>query len=153
MVKVLRYALATFCFAASVGCLALWLHSMTTRDLINVPSYVFPARALNLQSAEGYIAITLLEKEPTAFLATINRLWKPMVVSGSPRGEAFHTAINANGAFGRLPEGVHFPLWYASLIFALAGVASLRLGRRFTLRAAIIATTVVAALLGMAVIL
>ena len=46
-----------------------------------------------------------------------------------------------------------FPLWYPALIFALAGVASLRLGRRFTLRSAIIATTVVAGLLGMAVIL
>jgi hypothetical protein len=35
----------------------------------------------------------------------------------------------------------------------VAGVAALRLGRRFTLRSAIIATTVVAGLLGMAVAL
>jgi hypothetical protein len=55
--------------------------------------------------------------------------------------------------FGRLPFGIYFPLWYPSLIFALAGVASLRLGRRFTLRSAIIAMTVVAGLLGIAVIL
>jgi hypothetical protein len=48
---------------------------------------------------------------------------------------------------------VSFPLWYPALIFALSGVALLRLGRRFTLRSAIIATTVVAGLLGMAVIL
>ena len=41
----------------------------------------------------------------------------------------------------------------AVLIFAFAGVAALRLGRRFTIRSAIIATTVVAALLGMAVTL
>ena len=41
----------------------------------------------------------------------------------------------------------------SALVSALAGVASLRLGRRFTLRTAIIATTVVAGLLGMAVIL
>jgi hypothetical protein len=45
---------------------------------------------------------------------------------------------------------VYFPLWYPALIFALAGVAALRLGPRFTLRSAIIATTVVAGLLGMA---
>jgi hypothetical protein len=38
-------------------------------------------------------------------------------------------------------------------MFAVAGVAALRLGRRFTLRSLIIATTVVAELLGMAVIL
>ena len=49
-------------------------------------------------------------------------------------------------------SGVSFPLWYPALIFALAGVASLRLGR-FTLRSAIIATSVVAVLLGMAVLL
>ena len=48
-------------------------------------------------------------------------------------------------------EFVFFPLWYPALTFALAGVAALRLGRRFTLRSAIIATTVVAAILGMAV--
>ena len=48
---------------------------------------------------------------------------------------------------------VHFPLWYPALIFTLAGVATLRLGRRFTLRSAIIATTVVAGLLGMVVAL
>jgi hypothetical protein len=50
-------------------------------------------------------------------------------------------------------EIVHFPLWYPALIFALAGVAAMRLGRRFTLRSAIIATTVVAGLLGMVVAL
>ncbi len=44
------------------------------------------------------------------------------------------------------------PLWYPALIFALAGVASLRL-RRFTLRSALIAKTVLAGLLGMAVAL
>ena len=38
-----------------------------------------------------------------------------------------------------------------ALVFALAGVGALRLGRRFTLRLALIATTVVAVLLGMAV--
>lgn len=57
------------------------------------------------------------------------------------------------GRFGYMGNAIYFPLWYAALIFALAGVASLRLGRRFTIRSALIATTVVAGLLGMAVIL
>jgi len=52
--------------------------------------------------------------------------------------------------FGRYGPGVYCPHWYPALIFALAGVGTLRLGRRFTLRSAIIATTVVAGLLGMA---
>ena len=46
---------------------------------------------------------------------------------------------------------VYFLFWYPALTFAFIGVAALRLGRRFTLRSAIIATTVVAGLLGMAV--
>lgn len=50
-------------------------------------------------------------------------------------------------------ELIRFPLWYAALVFALAGVAALRLSRRFTLRSATIATTVVAGLLGMVVAL
>ena len=48
-------------------------------------------------------------------------------------------------------KGVFFPIWHPALIFALAGVGALKFGRRFTLRSPIIATTVVAALLGMAV--
>ena len=50
-------------------------------------------------------------------------------------------------------RSLYFPLWYPALIFALAGVAALKLGRRFTLRLAIIATTVVAGLLGVIVTL
>jgi hypothetical protein len=48
---------------------------------------------------------------------------------------------------------VFFPLWFPAVTFALAGVGTLRLGRRFTLRSALIATTVVAGLLGMVVAL
>jgi len=57
------------------------------------------------------------------------------------------------GIFGARSRYIYFPLWYPALIFALAGVAALRLGRRFTIRSAIIATTVVASLLGIAVTL
>ncbi|WP_145434224.1 hypothetical protein [Lacipirellula limnantheis] len=49
------------------------------------------------------------------------------------------------------PSGIYFPHWYPALIFALASVGALRFGRRFTLRSAILATTVVAGLLWMAV--
>ena len=57
------------------------------------------------------------------------------------------------GYFSITSSEVYFPIWYPALIFALAGVGALRLGRRFTLRSAIIATTVLAGLLGVAVIL
>ncbi|WP_145435636.1 hypothetical protein [Lacipirellula limnantheis] len=61
--------------------------------------------------------------------------------------------VGQQGQFGSPANGVYFPLWYPALIFALAGIAALRLGRRSTLRSAIIATTIVTGLLGMAVIL
>ena len=67
--------------------------------------------------------------------------------------DAFTPDRSDDGWFGSRHSHVWFPIWYPALIFALAGVASLRLGRRFTIRSAIIATTVVAGLLGMAVIL
>jgi hypothetical protein len=64
-------------------------------------------------------------------------------------------ARRAMGLFGYSDQGltVFFPLWYPALILTLAGVGALRLGRRFTLRSATIATTVVAGLLGMAVVM
>ncbi|WP_145430030.1 hypothetical protein [Lacipirellula limnantheis] len=65
----------------------------------------------------------------------------------------FNEELNRQGMVGRYRSAVYFPLWYPALIFALAGVGTLRLGRRFTIRSAIVATTVVAGLLGMAVAL
>lgn len=46
-----------------------------------------------------------------------------------------------------------FPAWYPALIFALAGVAVLRFGRQFSIRSALVTTTVLAALIAMAVTL
>ena len=43
--------------------------------------------------------------------------------------------------------------WYPAIVFALAAVGVLRLGKPFTIRSALIATTVVAVLLGMVVAL
>ncbi|MBL9161958.1 MAG: hypothetical protein JNL18_04365 [Planctomycetaceae bacterium] len=61
--------------------------------------------------------------------------------------------VGQQGQFGSHANGIYFPLWYPALIFALAAISALRLGRRSTLRSAIIALTIVAGLLGMAVIL
>jgi hypothetical protein len=48
---------------------------------------------------------------------------------------------------------VTFPVLYPALIFALAGFGVLRFRRQFSMRSALITVSVVAALLGMAVIL
>ncbi|WP_145432026.1 hypothetical protein [Lacipirellula limnantheis] len=67
--------------------------------------------------------------------------------------DLFGVRKRGSDRIGQFKNNIYFPLWYPALIFALAGVAAVRLGRQFTIRSAIIATTIVAGLLGMAVIL
>ena len=55
------------------------------------------------------------------------------------------------GWFSRIGYSIRFPLWYSALIFALAGVCVHRFRRQFSIRSALVAVSVVAALLGMAV--
>ena len=142
MLTFLRFALATICFAASVGCLALWWRSEIKRDLLIVPSWN-QTTVLFLKSRLGTGSIGAVRLQSRA--ASLE--WKYSA------GTIEDTDRQYRGMrFLAYRSGVSFPLWYPALIFALAGVASLRLGR-FTIRSAIIATSVVAVLLGMAVIL
>jgi hypothetical protein len=64
--------------------------------------------------------------------------------------------VKTNGHFVSKTYGggavFYFPLWYPALVFALAAVAAIRIGR-FTLRSPLVGTSVVAALLGMVVAL
>ena len=152
MLTYLRYALATFSFAVSVGCLALWGWTVTNGDRVYTARCLSPALGWHLDSGGGTGIFTVGR--------TRNQLkWKWSVDAGPlPDWDAWFAQKKwpRTGVFGSLEWGnfaVYFPLWYPTLIFALAGAASLRLGRRFTLRSAIIATTVVAGLLGMAVAL
>ncbi|WP_145434493.1 hypothetical protein [Lacipirellula limnantheis] len=64
---------------------------------------------------------------------------------------------NAPGSFGQFQiidlGGVYFPLWYPALVFALAGAGVIRFRRQFSIRSALIAFAVVAALLAAPVML
>ncbi|MBA4107933.1 MAG: hypothetical protein C0485_19550 [Pirellula sp.] len=146
MMRFIRYALATLCCAASVGFLGLWIWTAicNTRQT----SVAF--------QAAGWTSNFVVDNGTATFYVgkgLVNGRWefdsRDLGSNRSPLSLANHR----RGYFVAFANGVHFPLWYAALIFALAGVASLRLGRRFTIRSAMIATTVVAGLLGMAVIL
>ncbi|MBA4106145.1 MAG: hypothetical protein C0485_10325 [Pirellula sp.] len=154
MLKALRYALATICFAASVGCLTLWWRSMSTWDGMHGDSFLITGRFLNLQSFSGTMEVDLLSK---AFFKqhspTVPLTWARASNNVTLKHENFEPIRVEYGSFGTLSDMVFFPIWYPALIFALAGVASLRFGRRFTLRSALIAMTVVIGLLGMAVAL
>ena len=135
MLTYLRYALATFCFAASVGCLALrgWSYATRVSYIVDVESgeAIFEVRTWTV--AVDY-------QEALRF----GEVWRD---GEADKNQGHFEGSAVGGLYAR------FPLWYAALVSALAGIAALRLGRRFTLRSAIIATTVVAGLLGMAVIL
>ena len=149
MARFIRYALATVCFAASVGCLALWCDTIVDERRMSV-GYVSTSLNLRAEAADGSGSIQRSRKH---FGTSVLGEWR--FASSEFRGRATQLSWTSGrlSAFGLTRTGIFFPLWYPTLIFALAGVGALRLGRRFTLRSTLIATAVVAALLGMAVAL
>ena len=145
MAKVIRCALAATCLAASVACLTLWWRSLSTSDQFLGPNYFDQPQVLYIEVSEG-----------AAIVESINHSGQPLPAFERMESQPLRATpvkFERVGAFGRNGNAIKFPLWYPALVFALAGVAALRLGRRFTIRSAIIATTVVAILLGIIVAL
>ncbi|BBO33232.1 hypothetical protein [Lacipirellula parvula] len=149
MLTYFRYALATICFMLSMACLGLWGASYATKPALDV---VMPSwdRSLSLTAIKGMCYLERVRiGGKSAIAADLN-------LSISRERLGFVDAFVRNGdlsSIGGDVDQIRFPTWYPALVFALAGVGALRLGRRFTLRSAIIATTVVAGLLGMVVAL
>ena len=145
MAKIIRSALATFCFAASIGCLALWWRSYTVYEQIYWQSPIRSASTyFSALRGAAYIG--------PADARTIPTKWRyaPIVIADmSDPADAGYGPKQ----FGWYGTGYHFPLWYPAFVFALAGVGVLRFRRQFSIRSALICLTVVAALLGMAVVL
>jgi hypothetical protein len=54
-------------------------------------------------------------------------------------GEA---CLAKHGSFGETPLDYYFPIWYASLVFVLAGIGVLRVRRQFGVHSALICLTV-----------
>jgi hypothetical protein len=150
MLKVLRYAMATVCFAASVGCLALWGWSLTHRNRIVGASWHFDQQVLSASVDCGETVVSVAPRVPNPLFHP--RLqFRAATVSDAVRNIALIKP--RPGLFGMRRNSVYFPLWYPALVFALTGVAAVKLDTRFSLRSAMIATTVIAGLLGMLVTL
>ena len=152
MLTYLRYALATVCFLASVGCLALWWRSEKLPMVESVSGTLNTNKSLAVTTYCGRCTVTLLDFATTPWRFRMNGPYDSEFRARNTGYPRFKLEAN----FSRPTRGLYvcqFPIWYPALIFALAGVGALRLDRRFTLRSAIIATTVVAGLLGMAVAL
>ena len=154
MAKYVRYALAIVCFAASVGCVALWWRSKSKPDELRQSIYDLSTKTIYLQSYGG-VEVASLFGRSRSHPPKDGWYFKTFERDGYLREafDRFDAALKDEGTFGTMAGGVYFPLWYPALVFALAGVGVLRFRRRFTIRAALICVSVVAALLGMAVAL
>ena len=151
MAKFIRYALASVCFAASVGCLALWGWSATHSKWEVAVSHYAKQRGLHFEAIGGFAILWTGSGSSEVG-------WKTQAVElGSVPSQAVTNAIRAHGYFG-WPDPprvrfLHFPLWYPALVFALASATALRFRRQFSIRSALIAVSVVAVLLGIVVVL
>jgi hypothetical protein len=151
MLTYLRYALATFCFTASVGCLALGWRSQNNHLWILGGSGQGGESRVDVFG--GYVFV--FARPVRKVLTPLRLTWAAGVQPRDQNADNnLQNCIILFGHFGTVDENnLYFPLWYPALIFALAGVAALRFRRQFSIRSALIAVTVVAALLGMVVAL
>ncbi|BBO32522.1 hypothetical protein PLANPX_2134 [Lacipirellula parvula] len=145
MVRLMRYTLAAICLAASVGCLTLWPISHWNVFYLYLRQ---TSVANSLETESGYLFACRfkVKDEP----------WRVNFQTKIPSPEnrrLLSDLISEQGHFANIGIGVMLPLWYPALVFALATVAAIRIGRQFTLRSALVGMSVVAALLGMAVTL
>lgn len=156
MASFIRYAIAAFFFAASVSCLALWLWTRLDSTRRLVVQHVRPPPTTTyflLECMVGQAALNVIQDD------FIGPYWRVQVAETPAEGIAhFERNLQGSGTLyaeelydGRSHYGC--PLWYASLIFALAGGGVICFRRQFSIRSAMIATTVVAALVGVAVML
>ena len=151
MLTYLRYTLAAGCFAASVGCLLLWWRTASEKSSHYTISY---------HSISGAIYAQLLDSQVHAYFSSETKRATGYVGRLASSRKAHASLLDwqlSQPQFGRTRRGykygVTFPIWYPALIVALAGVGVLRFRRQFSIRSALVCLTMVAALLGMAVVL
>ena len=144
MMRFIRYKLAALCLAASVGCLLLWWRSQEFRDLVVTPYAIFPQRTHTIHSKDGLLEFSSFVHQGIIVTWSVESL----PITEDP----FTPDRSDDEWFGQRRSNVWFPIWYPALIFALAGVGILRIGR-FTIRSALVGMTIVAVLLGMVVVL
>lgn len=151
MTKFIRYTLAALCLAASVGCLALWGWTSSHPDKRFRAKYYTATKAASITVVGGVASVSYRKGSFSGPAVDKGLLFELADLHGLSM-QFYPAYIHTFGSFGRHANSIHFAMWYPALVFALAGVAALRVGR-FTIRSALIGTTIVAALLGMVVAL
>lgn len=144
MAKFIRYTLATVCFAASVGCLALHIHHLANPDTIYELELRSPySGTLFLRLECGFVAATILPDKRHGFGGS----WTARNIPGLAK-----VLGQPDAPFGFAPVGIYFPLWCFGMLCELVGVGVLRFHRQFSIRStATMIMAAVAALIAMAV--
>ena len=149
MAKFNRYVLTIVCFVASISSLALWWQSLLHYRSLSGPTHL----------SDVIFSFNVLDGGANLFLRSSKSIppWKYESYPIKPGSIARLQEPMEGRSFGMRTVGYtywcFFPLWYAALLFALAGVAALRFRRQFSIRSALITMAVIASLLGMVVIL
>ena len=147
MTRFLCYSLATICFAASVGCLALWPQRISSVYELQIRVSAFiPERVIAIVLHGGYLTLGI-HHERTGVAGPTIRFVSDTI---HPEYVEALSALASNGSYNEYGHLMYFlPLWYPALVFALAGIGVIRFRRQFSIRSALIAFAVVAALLAM----
>jgi hypothetical protein len=131
---------------ASVLLIVLWVRSYWLRDAINCP---IPG-GLDLGSMCGRISVSHYLDSPEDSRWARNWSWSSFQVKSTP--PELRAAPSWHYGSSRFGTYITFPIWFAVIIFAAFGVTPwVRWGRRFSLRTLLIATTIIAVVLGLIV--
>ena len=149
-----RHMLAAVLFGLCVLSLAVGWRFSRESNFENRWFHQFSTMTLWCKWRDGEVQVSLADgvfsrRDPTAL-----EEGEILCVGMQPdQLEEIRNRYDEQGRFGAVDSGFYCPYWYPPLVFASATVGALTLGRQFTIRAALIATTVVAGLLGVAVAL
>lgn len=146
-----RYALAIVCLAASVGCLALWVWTSIHRTSRLAAIYPAASRTVYFMANDGDITVGL--GHPLTTRQTARGVRFAAVIMDEQEIRGLQEWRLEFGRFSYANLASRCPTWYPALIFTLAGVGVLRFRRQFSIRSALVCLSVVAALLGMVVVL
>ncbi len=148
ILRLLRIAFSVVCGIACLLLIGLWLRSLNRIDRIQL-RYQAP-KAIDISTLPGQVLVAMIVEQPIVIPATQSyssyKIWPPW----------FRTMrlINSDGTtwnFGVWTQpnyaGVHIPIWFLillSIAFAVGAWAPLR----FSLRTLLIATALIAVVLG-----
>jgi hypothetical protein len=152
MLRYARYAAAVLFALLAMGFVALWMRSRDTADLLICP--VRGQHSIGLSSDEGVICAGVSHAHPP----DQTEWWAINYTDGDEDGGGFRWKRGVIGAFGfeianyAQVSAISLPHWFLALSsFAVAGLLAFKPITRFTVRGLLITTTLLAAMLGLAV--